>query len=34
MDYKKIWRIIKTIVAIWGENMMLEYLFLDIICSS
>ena len=30
---KKIWRIIKTIVAIWGENM-LEYLSLDIICSS
>ena len=30
---KKIWRIIKTIVAIWGENM-LGYLSLDIICSS
>ena len=30
---KKIWRIIKTIVAIWGRNM-LGYLSLDIICSS
>ena len=30
---KKIWRIIKTIVTIWGENM-LGYLSLDIICSS
>ena len=30
---KKISRIIKTIVAIWGENM-LGYLSLDIICSS
>ena len=30
---EKIWRIIKTIVPIWGENM-LEYLSLDIICSS
>ena len=30
---KKTWRIIKTIVAIWGENM-LGYLSLDIICSS
>ena len=30
---KKIWRIIKTIVAIWGENMF-GYLSLDIICSS
>ena len=30
---KKIWRIIKTIVAIWGENM-LGYLSLDIICPS
>ena len=30
---KKIWRIIKIIVAIWGENM-LGYFSLDIICSS
>ena len=30
---RKIWRIIKTIVAIWGKNM-LGYLSLDIICSS
>ena len=30
---KKIWRIIKTIASIWGENM-LGYLSLDIICSS
>ena len=29
----KIWRIINTIVSIWGENM-LGYLSLDIICSS
>ena len=29
---KKIWRIIKTIVSIWGENM-LGYLPADIICS-
>ena len=29
---KKIWRKIKTIVAIWGENM-LGYLSFDIICS-
>ena len=29
---KKIWRIIKTIVAIWGENM-LGYLSADMICS-
>ena len=28
-----IWRIIKTIASIWGENM-LGYLSLDIICSS
>ena len=30
---QKIWRIINTIVSIWGENM-LGYLSLDIICSS
>ena len=30
---KKIWRIIKTIASIWGENMF-GYLSLDIICSS
>ena len=30
---KKIWRIIKTIVTIWGENMF-GYLSADIICSS
>ena len=30
---KKIWRIIKTIAAIWGKNMH-GYLSLDIICSS
>ena len=29
---KKIWRIIKTMASIWGENM-LGYLSLDIICS-
>ena len=31
--FKNIWRIIKTIASIWGENM-LGYLSLDIICSS
>ena len=29
---KKIWRIVKTIATIWGENM-LRYLSLDIIYS-